>query len=604
MIYNNLIYFLVVIFLFSANTAPARPGIPPVYGLPLFALVLFLYFLTCVRQYQRLLPGSAARYFAAEKKLSILAVLLFAASLYVFDLKFYLQPLSFGGRLPVLEDIGGIGIFFIFLALMWTRARDAYESVFQRSYGLASFIAAHIKINLPIILPWLVISLAFDLLALLPLPGLQANLNSPWGDLLVFAVFVFFLLLFFPPLVRRLWNCTPMPPGRLRSEIETFCRQQNFSSEILIWPLFEGRVMTAAIMGIVPRLRYLLITPSLLDAMSTDELKAILAHEIGHVKKKHLLLYLALFLGFSVLAGAVSQILPAVIVGSDLFYTLIGHFDVAPETLLTALVATSLLVILLVYFRFIFGYFLRNFERQADLYAFRIQGGSTALKSSFEKIALLSGNIRNQKSWHHFGIGERIDFIEQCERDRGKIRAHDRKLHVGLLVYFLLLALAVGLVRQVKPEKLVAGYEPRYLEAVLDRKVRQEPNNGLWPLLLGDLMQEQKLEGRAMAAYEKALRLEPMNPEINNNLAWLLLTAQNKSLRDPVRALQLARTAASMKKQGYILDTLAVAYWANGRRGEAIAAELEALRLNPENRDFYRRQMEKFRYRDWDQAPP
>jgi len=41
MIYNNLIYFLVVIFLFSANTAPARPGIPPVYGLPLFALVLF-----------------------------------------------------------------------------------------------------------------------------------------------------------------------------------------------------------------------------------------------------------------------------------------------------------------------------------------------------------------------------------------------------------------------------------------------------------------------------------------------------------------------------------------------------------------------------------
>jgi len=487
---------------------------------------------------------------------------------------------------------------------MWTRARDAYESVFQRSYGLASFIVAHIKINLPIILPWLVISLAFDLLALLPLPRLQANLNSPWGDLLIFVVFVFFLLLFFPPLVRRLWNCTPMPPGRLRSEIETFCRQQNFSSEILIWPLFEGRVMTAAIMGIVPRLRYLLLTPALLDAMSTDELKAVLAHEIGHVKKKHLLLYLALFLGFSVLAGAVSRVLPAVIVGSDLFYTLISRFNVAPETLLTALVAISLLIILLVYFRFIFGYFLRNFERQADLYAFRIQGGSTALKSSFEKIALLSGNIRDQKSWHHFGIGERIDFIEQCESDRGKIRAHDRKLHVGLLVYFLLLALAMGLVRQVKTEKLAAGYEPRYLEAVLDRKLRQEPDNGRWPLLLGDLMQEQKMDGRAMEAYEKALQLAPLNPEINNNLAWLLLTAQNKSLRNPARALKLARTAAAIKKQGYILDTLAVAYWANGRRREAVGVETEALRLNPENRAFYRRQIEKFRHQDWGQASP
>jgi len=107
-----------------------------------------------------------------------------------------------------------------------------------------------------------------------------------------------------------------------------------------------------------------------------------------------------------------------------------------------------------------------------------------------------------------------------------------------------------------------------------------------------------------MQAYEKARQLEPMNPEINNNLAWLLLTAHNKSLRDPARALQLARTAAAMKKQGYILDTLAVAYWANGRREEAVLVETEAMRLDPENRDFYRRQIEKFRYRDWGRSSP
>ena len=32
------------------------------------------------------------------------------------------------------------------------------------------------------------------------------------------------------------------------------------------------------------------------------------------------------------------------------------------------------LLLMLVYFRFVFGYFIRNFERQADAYVFRAVG--------------------------------------------------------------------------------------------------------------------------------------------------------------------------------------------------------------------------------------
>ncbi|MCW5214429.1 hypothetical protein VU13_03840 [Desulfobulbus sp. US5] len=42
-----------------------------------------------------------------------------------------------------------------------------------------------------------------------------------------------------------------MEPGPLRHGIERFCRNQNFSSEILYWPLFEGKMITAGVMGIV-----------------------------------------------------------------------------------------------------------------------------------------------------------------------------------------------------------------------------------------------------------------------------------------------------------------------------------------------------------------
>ena len=100
-------------------------------------------------------------------------------------------------------------------------------------------------------------------------------------------------------------------------------------------------------------------------------------------------------------------------------------------------------------------------------------------------------------------------------------------------------------------------------------------------------------------AYEKALLLAPMNAEVNNNLAWLLLTAQEKTLRNPERALTLARTATLIKERGYIFDTLATAYWANGLIEEAVATEIRAYHLDPQNRAFYQAQMGKFRTKRW-----
>ena len=87
--------------------------------------------------------------------------------------------------------------------------------------------------------------------------------------------------------------------------------------------------------------------------------------------------------------------------------------------------------------------------------------------------------------------------------------------------------------------------------------------------------------------------------EVNNNLAWLLLTAQEHPLRNAERALTLARSATLIKERGYILDTLATAYWANGLIEEAVATEIRAFRLDPQNRAFYQAQMEKFRTKRW-----
>ncbi|HEB70234.1 MAG TPA: peptidase M48 Ste24p [Desulfobulbus sp.] len=603
MLYANLLYFLVVIFVFSTNT-PAKEPVPgPWTALLSGAFALFLFSRLAAKLYSRSLNGSSRLYFSAEKKLSILAVALFTFFVYGLDLKYYLHPLSMDDHLPVLENLAGLAVFFLLLSVMWVQARPAYQVVFQRKYSSPAFIVTNIKANLPIVLPFLVLSAAFDLLGLLPWPRFHALLISPWGDLLLFAVFVCFLALFFPPLVRWLWSCKPMPQGPLRQRIEAFCRSQGFSSEILYWPLFEGQVLTAGIMGIVPRFRYLLITPALLAALDEQELDSVLAHEIGHVKKMHLVLYIVLFFGFSILAGALAEPLPYLLLGSESFYRVLGLLHTSPDALLAVLTSLPLLAFMLIYFRFIFGYFIRNFERQADLYVFKAQGTSGPLIRSFEKIAVLSGNIRDEKSWHHFGIGERIDFLEKCEQDPGLIRRHDRKLYVSLGVYFLVILCVVLAMQRIDVQSMAAGFETRYAEAVLEQKLQQEPDNSLWLQLLGDLMQKKAMEKKAIEAYDKALALNPMNAELNNNLAWLLLTARDRSVRDPVRALTLARTAAMLKEEGFILDTLATAYWANGLLEEARATEVKAARIDPENRKYYRSQWQKFRTRSWAAEP-
>jgi Zn-dependent protease with chaperone function len=592
MSYTNLLYFLVVIFVIATDNAPAYPAVSTRLVLPLLVLVYGGYFLLCRKVFGQ--GGAGARaYFARERLLSVAAVALFVISLHGLDLKYYLHPLSLGGRLPLLENIGGLALFFGFLVLMWTQARKPYQEVFLRVHTSLSFIASNIRANLPIILPWLLLSLFFDLLALLTIPGLQQLFVSPWGDVVMFAVFILFLLFFFPPLVRLLWDCKPLPAGPLRTRMEQFCRGQGFSAEILLWPLFEGQVLTAGVMGIIPRLRYLLVTPALLNALNWDELAAVLAHEIGHVKKKHLVLYIFLFLGFSLFAGAAAEPLPFFILGSEWFYQLVAWLRISPETVLAVLLSLPILLLLLLYFRYLFGYFIRNFERQADLHVFAALGDSSALISSFEKIALLGGNIRDQKSWHHFGIGERIDFLHACERDRGAIRRHDRKVGLSLLAYFLIVACIVGGLSGRDFREIPVSAEIRYIEAMLAHKERQGAADGLLFLLLGDLLQEKKMEARAIAAYETALRLKPENPDVHNNLAWLLATAQDQSLRDPARAVALARRAVEIKPAGYILDTLAVALWMNGSVQAAAAAERRALEVDPDNAGYYRGQLRK-----------
>ena len=595
-IYNNLIYLLVVILILTTSSVPEAPRVEPGLALLLFLAKGLLYQQLAHRAFRRQSVARASRYFATEQKLSILAILFFAVDVYFLDLQYYLAQLPFAAKVESLTALGGLLLFFAYLAVLWLEARPRYEEVFGRRYTPRAFLLSNLKINLPIVLPWLLLSIIYDLLGLVPVPALQRALASPWGEPAVVLLFFLLLAITFPLLIVRLWNCRPLPAGPTRAHIEHICRRDGLTyREIMTWPLFEGRTLTAGIMGLTRRFRYLLITPALIEALDPDEMEAVVAHEIGHVKLYHLPLYLLLFLGFGLLAQLASYPLLSLILGSGLFYRTLQETHLDPGGALGTVSIVAIFLLMLVYFRFVFGFFMRNFERQADLHALTVfQGDAGPLVRVLEKIGWLSGNIRDLPSWHHFGIGQRVDYLLKCQADRRFVRRHHAKVYLSLLLYLAVLGGTGILLWRLPADLLEGATREKFAAAVITHQIEKEPRNPLWHQFLGDLQQSRGRDAEAIAAYEQGLTLAPDQPEILNNLAWLLLTAKEGRFRDPRRALALAEKAAAVKPEGFILDTLAAAYWANGMTDLAVRTEQQAIRADPRNSRYYRDQIEKF----------
>ena len=112
---------------------------------------------------------------------------------------------------------------------------------------------------------------------------------------------------------------------------------------------------------------------------------------------------------------------------------------------------------------------------------------------------------------------------------------------------------------------------------------------------MGDLYYERKDYEGVKFAYEKALELRLNDPHVLNNLAWFYATCEVESLRNPERALMLAKLAVKLDQSSHVFDTLAESHFVNGMNREAIEAGERALKLAKGNRSYYKEQLEKFR---------
>jgi len=603
--YTNFIYFIVVLLIFSTQQPSPTPRLSLFFTFASSLTLLFLFGLINRQVFRGLAAKMsgvtvsthlAVLYHRSVTRQSLLALVFFCAQIYLLDIKYYLSTVALIRFSFTLQGLAGLVIFLLHLAIVWFYSYESSCRFSSDTFSRVSIVTHNLKFNLAILLPWLLISGSFDLIQLLPLGSIHDQLNTPVGQVLFFALLMIIFMIFAPPLVVRLWSCQPLEPGTRRSLIERFCQKENFHvREIVLWPGQGGVFITAGVMGLFGRYRYLLVTQGLLDILDDEELRSVLAHEMGHVKEYHLFFYLIFLLGYLVLAYPISGISFLLVLTSDLPLTLMIRTDYEFMTLISILSTLPLLVLLVFYFRFLFGFFIRNFERQADLYGLSVMGRPYPLISALEKVAFYSGNIRDVPSWHHFSIKERVDFLTEAAGNPSLSRNHRGKIRKALSGY-LVGIIAVGVFGYLFYSGAVGKqYNEQLNFKMLSSLVQLEPDNPLLQLRLGTLYYTRNQPKQAVFHLQLALELDPNNPDILNNLAWVFATSKEAPLFQPEKALVLAERAAASSQQSHILDTLAESYYVNGLTIKALATAEKALAAASGDSSYYVKQVERFR---------
>ncbi len=117
------------------------------------------------------------------------------------------------------------------------------------------------------------------------------------GRMVVYVVALFLLSALVLPLVIVRFRSTALT-GETRTRLDALAAR--IGVHVRDFRVIKGRgqkVANAAQMGVLPGLRYVLLTDYLLDELEPHQLEAVVAHELGHARRHHVLVKLGAVVG-------------------------------------------------------------------------------------------------------------------------------------------------------------------------------------------------------------------------------------------------------------------------------------------------------------------
>ena len=231
---------------------------------------------------------------------------------------------------------------------------------------------------------------------------------------IVGAVLLFLLV---PLIVPPLLGLRRMAAGPLRDDLQSLARDAGVAvREIWVWPT-DGLVANAAVMGVLPGLRCIMLSDCLLECMPREQVRAVMAHELGHVARRHLpwmlVVVVACWIALTLVATPLVQAL-AERYAVDADASSVN--EIAQAAVLLRDAAVLALGLLL------FGYASRRFERQADTFAVQLLSGREgspvatvaavdAMVGALGSVALLNHVPPARSSWRHGSIEWRQGYL-------------------------------------------------------------------------------------------------------------------------------------------------------------------------------------------------
>ncbi|UCD79379.1 MAG: M48 family metalloprotease [Desulfobacterales bacterium] len=604
--FGNFIYFILVLLIYLTYPPSTETNFTAFESFTLFLglIVLFAFFsrFQFLRIERRIARGS---YYRIDHQFnntllqqSVLAVFLFAIDVYGLNLSSFLINIAPFRTIPTLLALLFLLLFILYLTIVWTFAYRPYQKLYKLGISRRTYVFSNISFSIPVLLPWLFLSGIADIIHALPFAAPKQFLSTTEGEVAYFLFFLVGVAILGPLLIQKFWRCKPLEDGYHRHRIASLCQRAEMAyADILYWPIFGGKMITAGVMGLIRKFRYILVTPSLLHMLEPEEIDAVIAHEVGHIKKKHLLFYLMFFVGYMLLTYVSLNFIIFAIIYARPVYWLIEQSGFSQATVISAISSVVIICLFLIYFRFIFGFFMRNFERQADTYVYALFDSAKPLISTLEKIASTSGQSADRPNWHHFSIKQRIDYLLKCESNSSWITRQERKVKRSIGIYLLCLLLLGGLGYQLNIGVMEGQIDYGYLERqekIIRREIEANPDNPILYSQLGNICYNAKNWPGTRDAWEKSLALKPDNALVLNNLAWLYATCEDERFRDPYRALALAQLAIRLDNSPHVWDTLAESYYVNGMYRDAVEAGRQALSRAGRKRSYYEEQLKKF----------
>ena len=318
--------------------------------------------------------------------------------------------------------------FLIAMVLGWMPRRRMLSGIRGRAIPLLPYIGYEARLTwIPLALG-VVLSFISDLCSILP------RHYTSWADTPLFstismiAMIAFVSIIGLPKLIVWLWQCKPIPEGELKSRVQVLMAKSGVQArEIMVWGPRSSGLLNACILGVWSRYRYVLISPSLVDELSMEETEAVMAHELGHARYGHL--------GF---------LFVMILCLSALMHPLMGSL---PESWQNSPVIEVLVLIsfILLYIGVFFGTIMRQCEREADLASAELMGTPAPLVSALEKLAFITGNIRNVWCWHHGSIAERVAAVNRLSSDPVDSRRLHERLRRVRIAFTVVTVLVLGI---------------------------------------------------------------------------------------------------------------------------------------------------------------